>query len=199
MTAPLEGVRVLEVASWLAAPSCAALMADMGASVIKVEPPGGDTYRRTLQGLFGEDFVHPSFQFDNRGKRGVCVNFDSPEGVELVHRLARDADVFITNLTAPRLAKYRLTDADVHALSPSAIYAVLSGFGTDGRGFGAAGVRSDGVLGAHRRDERLRRPRRRTADLARRVRRPHHLSESARRHSCGDARATAPVKVNTSK
>ena len=132
MTAPLEGVRVLEVASWLAAPSCAALMADMGASVIKVEPPGGDTYRRTLQGLFGEDFVHPSFQFDNRGKRGVCVNFDSPEGVELVHRLARNADVFITNLTAPRLAKYRLTDSDVHALSPSAIYAVLSGFGTDG-------------------------------------------------------------------
>lgn len=132
MTAPLEGVRVLEVASWLAAPSCAALMADMGASVIKVEPPGGDTYRRTLQGLFGEDFVHPSFQFDNRGKRGVCVNFDSAEGVELVHRLARNADVFITNLTAPRLAKYRLTDSDVHALSPAAIYAVLSGFGTDG-------------------------------------------------------------------
>ena len=132
MTAPLDGVRVLEVASWLAAPSCAALMADMGARVIKVEPPGGDTYRRTLQGLFGEDFVHPSFQFDNRGKRGVCVNLESQEGLELVYRLARDADVFITNLTAPRLEKYRLTDADVHALSPSAIYAVLSGFGTKG-------------------------------------------------------------------
>ena len=85
-----------------------------------------------LQGIFGEDFVHPSFQFDNRGKRGVCVNFDSAEGIELVHRLARDADVFITNLTAPRLAKYRLTDSDIHALSPSAIYAVLSGFGSDG-------------------------------------------------------------------
>ncbi len=50
MTAPLEGIRVLEVASWLAAPSCAALMADMGAHVIKVEPPGGDTYRRTMAG-----------------------------------------------------------------------------------------------------------------------------------------------------
>ncbi len=132
MGAPLEGIRVLEVASWLAAPSCAALMADMGASVIKVEPPGGDTYRRTLQGMFGEDFMHPSFQFDNRGKRGVCVNFEAPKDIELVHRLARDADVFITNLTAPRLAKYRLTDSDIHALSPSAIYAVLAGFGTDG-------------------------------------------------------------------
>ena len=132
MTAPLDGVRVLEVASWLAAPSCAALMADMGASVIKVEPPGGDTYRRMLQGLFGDDFIHPSFQFDNRGKRGVCINLESSEGVELVHRLARDADVFITNLTAPRLAKYRLTDSDIHALSPAAIYAVLSGYGIDG-------------------------------------------------------------------
>src|SRR5258707_8236051 len=132
MTAPLDGIRVLEVASWLAAPSCAALMADMGARVIKVEPPAGDTYRRTLQGIFGAEFVHPSFQFDNRGKRGVCVDLESDEGLELVHRLARDADVFITNLTAPRLAKYRLTDTDIHALSPSAIYAVLSGYGVAG-------------------------------------------------------------------
>jgi crotonobetainyl-CoA:carnitine CoA-transferase CaiB-like acyl-CoA transferase len=132
MSGPLEGIRVLEVASWLAAPSCAALMADMGASVIKVEPPGGDTYRRTMQGLFGEDFIHPSFQFDNRGKRGVCVNLESPEGLELVYRLARDADVFITNLTAPRLARYGLTDKDVHALSPSAVYAVLAGFSVTG-------------------------------------------------------------------
>jgi crotonobetainyl-CoA:carnitine CoA-transferase CaiB-like acyl-CoA transferase len=132
MTAPLDGVRVLEVASWLAAPSCAALMADMGASVIKVEPPGGDTYRRMYKALFGDDFVHPAYQFDNRGKRGVCVNLESEEGLELVHRLARDCDVFITNLTSPRLKRYRLTDEDVHVLSPSSIYAVLSGYGTSG-------------------------------------------------------------------
>jgi len=132
MSGPLEGIRVVEVASWLAAPSCAALMADMGAKVIKVEPPGGDTYRRTMQGLFGEDVIHPAFQFDNRGKRGVCVNLEAPEGQDLVRRLAADADVFITNLTAPRLAKYRLTDADVHALAPASIYAVLSGFGISG-------------------------------------------------------------------
>ncbi len=132
MSAPLDGVRVLEVASWLAAPSCAALMADMGASVIKVEPPGGDTYRRLYQAMFGDGFVHPAYQFDNRGKRGVCVNLESPEGIELVHRLALDADVFITNLTGPRLRRYRLSDADVHALAPSSVYAVLSGYGIDG-------------------------------------------------------------------
>ena len=53
MTAPLQGVRVLEVASWLAAPSCAALMADMGATVVKVEPPGGDAYRKMLLAVYG--------------------------------------------------------------------------------------------------------------------------------------------------
>ena len=132
MTAPLEGIRVLEVASWLAAPSCAALMADMGASVIKVEPPGGDTYRRLYQAMFGDDFVHPAYQFDNRGKRGVCVNLESSEGLDLVHRLAADCDVFITNLTAPRLARYRLTDQDVHAIAPSSVYAVLAGYNVTG-------------------------------------------------------------------
>ena len=132
MTKPLQGIKVVEVAMWAFVPAAGAILSDMGASVIKVEPPGGDTYRRTMQGLFGEDFIHPSFQFDNRGKRGVCVNLESPEGLELVYRLARDADVFITNLTAPRLARYGLTDKDVHALSPSAVYAVLAGFSVTG-------------------------------------------------------------------
>lgn len=132
MTAPLEGVRVVEVASWLAAPSCAALMADMGAQVIKVEPPGGDTYRRMYGAMLGDDFVHPTYQFDNRGKRGVCVNLDDPEGCALVRELASNADVFITNLTQPRLERYKLTDADIKVVAPSCVYAVLSGYGTSG-------------------------------------------------------------------
>ena len=132
MTAPLEGVTVLEVASWLAAPSCAALMADMGAQVIKVEPPGGDTYRRMYDAMLGDESVHPAYQFDNRGKRGICVNLESPDGADLVRRLASRSDVFITNLTQERLHRYRLTDADIHELVPSAIYAVLSGYGTSG-------------------------------------------------------------------
>ena len=132
MTAPLEGIRVLEVASWLAAPSCAALLSDLGADVIKVEPPAGDTYRRLFMSLMGDDFVAPSYQFDNRGKRGVCINLEDAEGVELVHRLARDVDVFITNLTAERLKRYRLTDAHVKEIAPRSVYAVLAGYGTDG-------------------------------------------------------------------
>ncbi len=132
MTAPLEGIRVLEVAGWLAAPSCAALMADMGADVVKVEPVEGDGYRRAYTALYGDDFVAPCFQFDNRGKRGICVDLESREGVEVVHRLAARSQVFITNLTRARLERYRLTDRDIHELSPQSIYAVLSGYGTEG-------------------------------------------------------------------
>jgi crotonobetainyl-CoA:carnitine CoA-transferase CaiB-like acyl-CoA transferase len=107
-------------------------MADMGANVVKVEPPEGDAYRRLFTSLLGDDFVHPSYQFDNRGKRGVCVDLESAEGRSLVHELARKCDVFITNLTAARLARYELTDTRVHELSPSAVYAVLAGYGTKG-------------------------------------------------------------------
>ena len=132
MTAPLEGLRVLEVASWLAAPSCASLMSDMGASVIKVEPPGGDAYRGLFAALMGADFVHPTFQFDNRGKRGVVLDLEQADGRALALELARDVDVFITNLTRPRLERYALTDQDVRDLAPRSVYAVLSGFGLDG-------------------------------------------------------------------
>jgi crotonobetainyl-CoA:carnitine CoA-transferase CaiB-like acyl-CoA transferase len=132
VTAPLANIRVLEVASWLAAPSCAALMADMGAEVVKVEPPGGDTYRQMYDALLGEDSVHPCYQFDNRGKRGVCVNLEDQDGIAALKLLAKDVDIFLTNLTQERLERYKLTDSDIHALSPTAIYAVLSGYGTDG-------------------------------------------------------------------
>ena len=132
MVAPLDGIKVLEVASWLAAPSCAALMADMGAEVIKVEPPEGDTYRNLYTALLGDDFVHPCYQFDNRGKRGICINLEDSSGRDALSKLISQCDVFITNLTQPRLQRYRLLASDIHALSPTAIYAVLSGFGTEG-------------------------------------------------------------------
>jgi crotonobetainyl-CoA:carnitine CoA-transferase CaiB-like acyl-CoA transferase len=132
MAAPLEGIRVLEVASWLAVPSCASLLSDMGARVIKVEPPGGDPYRGLFAALMGPDFVHPTFELDNRGKRGVAVDLEHPEGRELVRALARDVDVFLTNLTKPRLERYGLTDAGIRAVAPRSVYVVLSGFGLQG-------------------------------------------------------------------
>ncbi len=132
VTAPLAGIDVVEVANWLAAPNCAALMADMGANVVKVEPLEGDSYRRAYTALYGDDFVSPTFQFDNRGKRGICVNLEHPRGPEIVRTLATRAQVFVTNLTRARLERYRLTDRHIHDVAPGAVYAVLSGFGTEG-------------------------------------------------------------------
>src|SRR3990170_3952643 len=105
MVAPLQGIRVLEVANWLAAPSAAALMADLGAEVIKVEPPGGDIFRGFMLRSMGYDFdfaANYAFELDNRGKRSVTVSLDRPGGPELVLRMARQADVFITNLIQER-------------------------------------------------------------------------------------------------
>ena len=132
MTAPLAGIKVLELASWLAAPSSAALMADLGAEVIKVEPIGGESYRRMYGEMLGEDFVPPNYQFDNRGKRGVCINLEDPEGPKLVRKLAAGIDVFVTNVPWPRLQRYGLTDTEIHSVQPRLIYGVLSGYGTQG-------------------------------------------------------------------
>ena len=110
MVAPLEGIRVIEVANWLAAPSAAALMADLGASVVKIENPVGDAWRTTLMRGRKSDFdpdvdVDAPYELDNRGKRGVALSLEAPGAGDLVKRMVAEADVFITNLTAPRIAR----------------------------------------------------------------------------------------------
>jgi crotonobetainyl-CoA:carnitine CoA-transferase CaiB-like acyl-CoA transferase len=142
VTGPLEGIRVLEVANWLAAPAAAALMADLGADVVKVEPPEGDAFRAFQVGSLG--YAHEfagnfCFEVDNRGKRSITVALDKPGGTELVLRLARDADVFLTNLVQPRREKYGLAYEDVRAVNPRLIYASFSGYGARGPDRGRPG------------------------------------------------------------
>jgi crotonobetainyl-CoA:carnitine CoA-transferase CaiB-like acyl-CoA transferase len=135
MNAPLSGIRVLEVANWLAAPAAGALLADLGAEVVKVEPPGGDVFREFLLRSMGyrHDFAtNYAFHLDNRGKRSVTVSLDKPGGPELVRRLAARADVFLTNLIQQRRVRYGLCWDDVRAASPRIIYASFSGYGTRG-------------------------------------------------------------------
>ena len=133
--APLAGVRVVEVANWVAGPSCAAVMADLGADVIKVEPPVGDSMRGRLrqpkvpEGTPTTDYP---FQMDNRGKRSIAVALDDPDGPAIVHRLAASADVFITNLINERQGRYQLSFDDVRAVNPRVVYASLSGYGPRG-------------------------------------------------------------------
>ena len=134
MAGPLTGIKVVEVANFLAVPCCAALMADMGADVIKVEPLEGDPYRwMSSDGTYGFDFpINYAFELDNRGKRGISIDLNKPEASEIVQELARQADVFVTNLLPRRMERFGLTYEQLSADNPRLIYLALSGYGPVG-------------------------------------------------------------------
>ena len=135
MVAPLQGVRVLEVANWMAGPGAAALMADMGADVVKVEPLRGDAMRKATRQPVRPPDAEPldaSFQMDNRGKRGIAVALNRPEGTDLVRRMAAGVDVFICNLMTDRQAKFGLDADTLIAANPRLVHATLTGYGLIG-------------------------------------------------------------------
>ena len=132
MAAPLDEIRVIEVANWLAAPAAAALMADLGADVVKVEPPGGDAFRGVLQANSPDAQLLPGFELDNRGKRSVAVDLERSGGPDLVRRLSAGADVFITNLTRHRVERYGLGFEEIRAINPRVVYVAFSGYGSSG-------------------------------------------------------------------
>jgi crotonobetainyl-CoA:carnitine CoA-transferase CaiB-like acyl-CoA transferase len=132
---PLDGVRVVEVDSWMAAPSAAAILADLGADVVKVEPLGGDAMRgkgrpAKLDGdLAGYDFV---FDVDNRGKRSIAVDLAADDGPTVVQRLCARAEVFLCNLLPQRQERFGLDPVRLHAENPTLVHATLTGYGTHG-------------------------------------------------------------------
>lgn len=137
MTAPLDGVAVLELTSWMAAPSAGAVLADLGADVIKIEPPRGDPMRTiSRQPKLAEDSplrgIDPSFQVDNRGKRSIAVAVDQPAGADLVRRLASTRHVFLTNLLPHRQQRYGLDPDGLFAVNPRIVHATLTGYGREG-------------------------------------------------------------------
>src|SRR5580700_799347 len=132
MEGPLDGIRVLEVANWVAAPACAMLLGDLGASVIKVEPPQGDISRGYAQSA--ESLAaplppsSPGFELNNRGKRSMCIDLGSAEGVAIVKDLAKDADVFVTNLTPKRIARFGLGYEALRPVNPRLIYTSVNAY-----------------------------------------------------------------------
>ena len=135
MPAPLQGIRVVELASFVAAPAAGALLADLGAEVIKVEVPWGEIYRHSLPRFAGyaSDFpLAPHFQMDNRGKRSVALDLALPEAVEALQQLVQPADVLLTNMLPTRLARLGLDPDALHARQPELVVARLSGFGPSG-------------------------------------------------------------------
>ncbi len=135
LDSPLEGVRVIEITNWMAAPGCGAMMADMGADVIKVEPLTGDVVRNMMRPPLAQDdkpVIDASFEGDNRGKRSIAVALDTDEGAQLVRDLAATADVFLCNLLPHRQARFGLDSETLLALRPSLVHATLTGYGLKG-------------------------------------------------------------------
>ena len=135
MTKPLDDITVIEIDNWMAAPSAGAILADLGANVIKIEPPSGDPMR---------DFGRPAkidgpikdhdFQFDvdNRGKRSILMDLTQDAAIDIVKKLCEDANVFMCNLLPIRQEKFRLDAKSLFEVNPSIVHATLTGYGTKG-------------------------------------------------------------------
>lgn len=128
----LEGLRVVEYASYIAAPGAGGIMTDWGASVIKVEPPGGDPIRMFFASVGVESSINPVFDMDNRGKRAIVLDTAKPGGREALLRLLDRADVFVTNVRPGGLRRAGLDHDALLARNPRLIYASVSGYGLDG-------------------------------------------------------------------
>jgi crotonobetainyl-CoA:carnitine CoA-transferase CaiB-like acyl-CoA transferase len=126
---PLGGLRVVDVTQAMAAPFCTMNLADMGADVIKVEPPSGEDMRR---GSVGRNGHSGTFVTINRSKRGITVDLKQPAGVEIVHRLVKTADVFVQNYRPGAAARLSVDYDTLAALNPRLIYCSISGFGSTG-------------------------------------------------------------------
>ena len=132
---PLSGIKVVEMGVFVAGPAAAAVLGDWGAEVVKIEnPAGGDPIRALVSlGLaLIEPDVNPALELENRNKRSVAIDVTKPQGRDVVLRMLRDADVFVSNLRAAALARAGLSYEDVKKVNPRVIYATLSGYGTRG-------------------------------------------------------------------
>jgi len=138
MSGPLAHLTILDLSRVLAGPWCTQLFADLGATVIKIERPGGGDDTRAwgppyLQDAAGRDTSEAAYYLScNRGKLSVAVDFTAPEGRRIVQDLARQSDVLVENYKVGGLEKYALDYASIAALNPRLVYASITGFGQDG-------------------------------------------------------------------
>jgi crotonobetainyl-CoA:carnitine CoA-transferase CaiB-like acyl-CoA transferase len=126
----LEGLNVLDMSSVITGPSAAAMLADLGASVIKIEPPGGGDPFRSWESS-GER-IRPSFAAFNRGKRSIVLDVKDPEGREIYASFAKNADVVIENYRPGRMDKLGIGWKDLHRINPKLVYCHITGRGSTG-------------------------------------------------------------------
>lgn len=157
MSGPLDGIRIIEMASWMFVPSGGSVLVDWGADVLKIEnPDGGDPQRGLISsGLVpgGPGGVNFMIEQPNRGKRSVALNVAHPDGREAFLKLIETADVFLTNYLPPVRRKLRIDTDDIRERNPNIIIARGSGQGPNGPdaekgGYDAASFWARGGLGA---------------------------------------------------
>ena len=135
MAKPLEGIRVVDFSTFVAAPVCSRLLADLGARVIKVERPEGDAWRVTGVGYLPSRFSdqeNPVFDIYNAGKEHIALNLKTPEGMEIFHKLLADADVLVTNTRPASLKRLGLDYETLKELYPRLVYGIVLGYGEKG-------------------------------------------------------------------
>ena len=132
---PLEGVKVVELAIWLAGPACGVIMADCGADVIKVEhlETGGDPARgwTPTDATVKQD---PNYVFEtmNRGKRGIALDISQDKGLQVLYKLCEQADVFVTNLRLSTLDKLKVNYDPIKRVNPGIVYVRGTGVRAEG-------------------------------------------------------------------
>jgi crotonobetainyl-CoA:carnitine CoA-transferase CaiB-like acyl-CoA transferase len=128
----MQGIKVVEMGVWVAGPSCAAMLCDWGADVIKIEPPTGDPFRGLFASALGAAIpVNPPFEIDNRGKRSVCLNLENDEGRAIGQRLIDECDVFVSNMRPRVLEQFGIGYEQARQRNPRIVYCQVTGYGPD--------------------------------------------------------------------
>ncbi len=130
---PFEGLKVIDCASFIAAPAAATILSDFGADVVKIEPPQGDPHRELYRGPGAAPSERNYFwELDSRNKRSLVLDLKQPAGLAVLLRLVAGADVFITNLPLPVRRRLKIDHGALESLNPRLIYASFTAYGEQG-------------------------------------------------------------------
>src|SRR5688572_13572118 len=133
MPGPMAGVKVVEIGVWVAGPAAGGVLADWGADVVKIEPPGIGDPARTFARMLGADLpFNPIFENDNRSKRSIALDLGKPAAREIALELIAEADVFLSNVRPAALARLGLDPKSLLERDPRLVYGVITGYGTEG-------------------------------------------------------------------
>lgn len=149
----LEGIKVVELASFIAAPACPRILSELGAEIIKIEPFGGDDQRTQGPGygMQRDEIEDPAFDMGGLKKNWVSVNLKSSEGIEFTYKLIESADIVVTNFRDKALIKLGLDYETIHKKFPHIVYAQMRGYGErgpekDSRGYDATAYSARGGI-----------------------------------------------------